>query len=436
LNRGRLFQLLRVAVSVGLILLILRTISLYDRVSCVDGTVLVGEVEKVGPAAVTVRLAGGEVRSVPLEAVARDPRTGGLGVRSGLLPILRQVDLRVAAGVSLAFGVAYLLVALRWQLLLGAQGIGFRLVPLLRLVFIGLLFNNVMPGSLGGDVVKAYYVVKRTPQKAAAVLTIFLDRVLGLLGLATLCLLGTLTNLSDPRFRILFLELTALVVLVVAGASVFLNRRLRRFLHVEGILRRLPFRRTVAELDRALLIYRDHGDVVALGFVLSLGVHLVVVAVNWVLGRSLGLEATLGQYFSLVPVALAVATLPISIAGWGVGEWAYAVLFSRLSPSNWTPAMALSVLFRVSTVVVWTILGAVFLIRGERPTRAQLERELAEEKELLSEPAGAGARQPDAGAREGGAVPGGPLAPATEDQLRSGPQPSPRGPTDPEGAGD
>jgi hypothetical protein len=47
--------------------------------------------------------------------------------------------------------------------------------------------------------------------------------------------------------------------------------------------------------------------------------------------------------------------------------------------------MALSVLFRVSTVVVWSMLGAVFLIRGERPTPAQLEQELAEEKESLKE---------------------------------------------------
>jgi hypothetical protein len=396
-SRGRLLQLLRVAVSVGLILLILRTISLHDRVSCVDGTVLLGEVEKVGVATVTIRLATGEVRVLSAEEVARDPKTGAFLVRNGLLPVLRRVDLRVAAGVSLAFGVPYLLVALRWQLLLGAQGIGFRLVELLRLVFIGLLFNNVMPGSLGGDVVKAYYVVQRTPQKAAAVLTIFLDRVLGLLGLTTLCLLGTLTNLSDPRFRMLFLELTALLLVVVACGSVFLGGRLRRFLHVEGILRRLPFRRTVAELDRAFLIYRHHAGVVALGFLLSLGVHLVVVGVNWVLGRSLGLEATLGQYFSLTLVAVGVTTLPISIAGWGVGEWAYAVLFSQLSPANWTPAMALSVLFRVLTVVVWSLLGAVFLMLGERPTHAQLERELAEEKELLEEPV------PESAAKEGSA---------------------------------
>jgi hypothetical protein len=43
--------------------------------------------------------------------------------------------------------------------------------------------------------------------------------------------------------------------------------------------------------------------------------------------------------------------------------------------------------------VVWSLLGAVFLILGGGPTRAQLEQELVEEKELLKEAAGAPATQ-------------------------------------------
>ncbi len=382
-TRRRMLQLLRVAVSVVLITLILRTISLRDQVECTDGTVLVGTVQRQDGTGVTIRLVGGELREVPAEAIAQDAETGAPKIRRGLLQVLRRVDIRLVVAVTLGYGVVYVLVATRWRLLLRAQGMNFGLGELLRLVFIGMLFNNIMLGSLGGDVVKAYYVARRAPQKTAAVLTVFLDRMLGLLGLMTLCLLGTLTNLGDPRFRSLFLQLTILLLVVVAGAAVFLSRSLRRVFQVEGLLRRLPFRETVAELDRAFSIYRDHKGAVVAGFLLSIGVHLTVVTANWLLGRSLGVDARLGHYFSLVPVALAMAALPISIAGWGVGEWAYAGLFSRLNPANWTAAMALSVLFRVSTAMVWSLLGAVFLIVGERPTRAALEQELAQEEKFL-----------------------------------------------------
>jgi len=312
--------------------------------------------------------------------VARDPDTGGLRVQEGLLRVLRRVDIRLVVALCLAYIVVYLLVAVRWKLLLRAQGMKFSVGQLLRLNFIGMLFNNIMLGSLGGDVVKAYLVAQRAERKAAAVLTVFLDRMLGLVALATLCAVGTVTNLGQPQFRLLFLYLTVLMLLVVGSGAVFLSRRLRRFFHVERILRWLPFRRTVGEIDRALFIYRDRKQTLLAGFLLSIAVHLGVVTVNWALGWNLGLDARLTHYFSLVPVALFMAALPISISGWGVREWTYAFLFSRLNPDNWTAAMALAVLFRVSTAVVWSLLGAVFLILGERPSRAELERELTEEE--------------------------------------------------------
>ncbi len=376
----RVWQIVRAAVSVALVILILRTITLRDRVECTDGTVLVGTVEHQGPTGVTIRLRGGELRQLPAEMVARDPDTGGLRVQEGLLRVLRRVDVRLVVALCLSYSVVYLLVAVRWKLLLRAQGMKFGVGQLLRLNFIGMLFNNIMLGSLGGDVVKAYFVAQRTERKAAAVLTVFLDRMLGLVALATLCAVGTVTNLGQPQFRLLFLQLTVLMLLVVGGAAVFLSRRLRRFFHVERILRWLPFRRTVGEIDRALFIYRDRKQTLLAGFLLSIAVHLGVVTVNWALGWNLGLDARLTHYFSLVPVALFMAALPISISGWGVREWTYALLFSRLNPDNWTAAMALAVLFRVSTAVVWSLLGAVFLIIGERPSRAELERELTAEE--------------------------------------------------------
>lgn len=387
LTRRRMFGLLRVGVSVGLLALILRTISLYDRVERADGSVLVGVVEEVGPAGLRIRLPEGERLWVAAAAMARDPDSGTPNIRYGLVPVLRRVDLRLVAALSLGFGAVYLLVGTRWLLLLRAQGMNFRLGEVLRLVFIGMLFNNIMLGSLGGDVVKAYFVARRAPQRAAAVLTVFLDRVLGLLGLITLFLVGTVSNLGDPRFRALFLQLALLLGVVVSGGAVLLSRRLRRLFHVEGVLRRLPFRETVAELDQALVLYRRHRGVLLAGFLLSMGVQLLVVLVNWALGRSLGLDASLAHYFSLVPVALVMAALPISIAGWGVGEWAYAALFSQLNPANWTAAMALSILFRVSTAVLWSTLGAVFLVLGERPSRRELEQEQAREEALLKEAA-------------------------------------------------
>ena len=90
-----------------------------------------------------------------------------------------------------------LIVTWRWKLLLQTQGIRLSYGQTLSLTMIGLASTLFMPGSVGGDLVKAYYVTKDAPNKRPqAVMTIFLDRFIGLLGLLTVASTGVLLNLA------------------------------------------------------------------------------------------------------------------------------------------------------------------------------------------------------------------------------------------------
>ncbi len=52
------------------------------------------------------------------------------------------------------------------------------------LFFIGLFFNQFLPGGTGGDIVKCYLLVKETPGKiAGALLATLFDRLVGLVAL-------------------------------------------------------------------------------------------------------------------------------------------------------------------------------------------------------------------------------------------------------------
>ena len=61
------------------------------------------------------------------------------------------------------------------------------------LIMIGLFFSLFIPGGTGGDIVKGYYLLKEAPvgRKTSAALSIVMDRLLGLLGIAILA--GTVT---------------------------------------------------------------------------------------------------------------------------------------------------------------------------------------------------------------------------------------------------
>jgi uncharacterized protein (TIRG00374 family) len=101
--------------------------------------------------------------------------------------------------LSLAvYAFAQVVIAVRWWFLLRAQSIHIDVLAAVRLFFLGLFYSNVMPGSGGGDLVKAWYVTKHTNKRLEGALSVFVDRVIGLIGLSTrMC---WLSRAGAPRF--------------------------------------------------------------------------------------------------------------------------------------------------------------------------------------------------------------------------------------------
>jgi uncharacterized membrane protein YbhN (UPF0104 family) len=75
------------------------------------------------------------------------------------------------------------IVASRWYLLLRLQDIDIGISAAIKLTFVGFFYNNFLPGSVGGDVLRAWYVTKHTPKQMEAAISVFVDRAIGLIGL-------------------------------------------------------------------------------------------------------------------------------------------------------------------------------------------------------------------------------------------------------------
>jgi uncharacterized protein (TIRG00374 family) len=80
------------------------------------------------------------------------------------------------------FAAAQVIIAVRWWLLLRAQSIHIEVLAAVRLFYLGLFYNNVMPGAVGGDLIKAWYVTKHTEKRLEGALSVFVDRGVGLAG--------------------------------------------------------------------------------------------------------------------------------------------------------------------------------------------------------------------------------------------------------------
>jgi uncharacterized protein (TIRG00374 family) len=89
--------------------------------------------------------------------------------------ILNPLNLLVAL---LFLGASAFLCTSRWLILVRGQGLQLSFRDLFSLNMIGNFFNTFMPGSVGGDLIKAWYIAGKQPGKRTeAVFTVLLDRV-------------------------------------------------------------------------------------------------------------------------------------------------------------------------------------------------------------------------------------------------------------------
>src|ERR1051325_234689 len=143
-----------------------------------------------------------------------------------------KLDLRDVAGsfrrwpdllvVALFYYGCVVLTCLRWHILLRAEEISIRFRDTFALTMIGLLFNTLIPSSVGGDVVKGYYLTTYAGgKKTRALTTMIIDRGLGMLALliaASASILWNLPAVRESRPVALFCAVVTAITVLGIGA--------------------------------------------------------------------------------------------------------------------------------------------------------------------------------------------------------------------------
>lgn len=294
-------------------------------------------------------------------------KTGAPDVNEGLLRLVRRSDKTLLLVGLLLFGLVAQIGVTRWWLLLRAQDIHVPYAVAHRLTFLGFFFNNVVPGPTGGDVVKAVYIAKRTHKRAEAVVTVAVDRVVGIVALALIAASSLLFRLDDPKFRELAMFIGLFLAGVAAASMVFFSRRARRLLGVDYLIGKFHADGIIRQADDAIFRWRDHKKAVLVALLLSFANQLSIQCLT-VFCFAAGLHVTTGTgdpvpfttYMIVLPVAFIVSALPMLPGGWGVRELAFVVAFSKVGVER-NPAIALSILNGM-TQLAWSLLGGVYFL--------------------------------------------------------------------------
>jgi uncharacterized protein (TIRG00374 family) len=233
------------------------------------------------------------------------------------------------------------------------------------LYFVGAFFNAFLPGVIGGDVVKAYYLSRDTQQLARPTTSVIMDRNVGVGGLLLVgCLASVIYPVSldqTPLAPILAIMLAGYLLLNWVILSPGVHSLAVRVLNRIGAT---VVAKKIHNLFNAFRVYRRHPRRLGLMLALSAGIHLLSYVAIFFIGMSLDAQIPLHYYLVFIPVIAIISMLPISIGGLGVRETAFLTLFGSVGlPAE--QSVSLSLLW-YAMLLLGGLPGLALYLRGRK----------------------------------------------------------------------
>jgi glycosyltransferase 2 family protein len=258
---------------------------------------------------------------------------------------LRSADLRFVLLALALNPLGYWASVSRWRLLIRSQGGDASFGFLVRSFLVGVFFNNLLPSTIGGDAVRAFDTARTGVGRAAAVTIVVVDRFIGLLALMLFAGVSLLFSgrLTDRVPALYGWVAGGAVVLGVVAAVLFLPSFLPSRLGTK-----LPGK--WKHLADAVFAFQGKGFILAKAFAYSLVLQTLVVLNGWLLAKALHVPIPLPYFFLIVPLAVFVMMIPVSINAIGVRENVWAFFF-----------VAFGVAASKAVAVAWLDYGLVLL---------------------------------------------------------------------------
>jgi glycosyltransferase 2 family protein len=262
-------------------------------------------------------------------------RSGSLDFKA--LRLFFDRPLLLVANLGL-FTMGVVFGALRWRELLKLADVRMPLGRAIQLQFTALFFNTVIPGNVGGDVVKSVYAARETTaaRKPTVFLIVFVERLLGLGGLVLVAGITTVLRgdvlWQSPHLRQLAMgvALLALVTLIGPGIAVLIVRRSGdRLEQWTGGATKIA--RLLNQLVAAARLVSAGPKHLAIALGLSMAMHACAMLLFTALTNAITQQdVSLSAVATIYPLGIITMILPVSPAGIGVGHVAFDRLFALI----------------------------------------------------------------------------------------------------------
>lgn len=277
---------------------------------------------------------------------------------------LHEADWRWMVMSVLAAGVCEFFGILRWQLFLKMLKIEVPLWETTRLFFIGAFFNQFLPGTTGGDVVRVIFLMKDHPEhKAESFLSVAVDRLLAVLVLVIMGL-GFAWARSDWFARSVAVgELMKwfTITLVVMGVGLVASFVLTSRHLVLRLPKRFPFRKQIIKLSSLWQLCLENRREAILGTIYTVPMLFAYFAAFCFAAKAFTSKVSFWDMTSIMPLVTAVSSLPISLNGIG---WREALLDNALMDLCGVPIGTGTIISiaGMGVYLLWGLVGGAFYL--------------------------------------------------------------------------
>ncbi len=273
--------------------------------------------------------------------------------------IVSQVPICVLLCAVASYAASQLLFVARWFVLLKVQSIHIGYWSAVRLHFLGLFYSNVLPSSVGGDVLRAWYVTKHTEHKLQAAMSVVVDRIVGLLGLLLMSIGGIFFvppaarnelfrhYAQTPPVHFMLTHkwpvLGFFVFFAAIGLLLILTSKGRGIIKVLVSKVSKQASSALSKLRQAVKIYYKKKAAILVCLLMTFLLQGVFIVGLCLIGDAIGANADWKYYFVFFPISWLLGTVPITPGGVGVVEWSVRVMFEGAQVStNQASALALA----------------------------------------------------------------------------------------------
>jgi len=231
-----------------------------------------------------------------------------------------------------------------------------------RLYYIGLFFNNFLPSSIGGDVMRIFYLGKKIGNVKAGT-SVALERITSGLAMIVIVLVAAL---FFDKVRP-FLTTVYIILGIIVGAVLFFMWALKKSKggSQTNIKWLSKLQKIFLEFGTSLIDFKKESktwwlQVIILSFAFQFGMAWI----NQLLFKSFGIDVPFYQLLVFITLISIITMLPISVNGLGVREAGYLLFFKEIGMVA-SVSVSVSLLFFI-LVAISSLAGGVFWLLERR----------------------------------------------------------------------